>query len=110
MALISSCNRDHECLNKTDTLQKKRAEDGNTDKNRNTRAGLNGGTFFALRSAVIVTFNHEEILLSGKVHVVQAGDFAADSRGRSVLESGDDGLSLQPVCCPHVSRGHGPLP
>lgn len=43
-------------------------------------------------SAVIVTFNHEETLLSGKVHVVEAGDLAADSRGRSALESRDDGL------------------
>lgn len=80
------------------TSQKKRAEDGSMDKSRKSRVGLKGGMFFALSSAVVVTFNRKETLIGGKVHVVRA----ADGRGRSALESWDLVLSLHLVCGPHV--------
>lgn len=52
---------------------------------------------FALSSAVIVTFNHEDILFSGKVHVVQAGDFAADRRRQ--ISAGEQGWRSEFTPC-----------
>lgn len=65
---------------------------------------------FALGVAVIVAFSHEEILLGGKGHWVEAEDFAIDTGRRSAWDSRDNTLAFHPERGPRAGREKDPLP
>lgn len=63
-----------------------------------------------LGGAVVVAFSHEEILLGGKGHGVEAEDFAVDTGSWSAWDSRDNALALHPEREPHAGREQDPLP